>query len=36
VDTLSANWNQLENFVFDAYELIKASNLGSISKEVAA
>lgn len=36
VDTLSENWNQLESYVFEAYELIKSANLGSSSKELAA
>lgn len=26
VDTLSANWNQLEEQIYSAYELIKALN----------
>ena len=35
VDTLSENWNQLESYVFEAYELIKGANLGNSSKELA-
>ena len=30
VDTVSANWNQLESYVFDAYELIKGFNSGQL------
>lgn len=36
MDTLSENWNHLENYVFEAYELIKSANLGNFSKELAA
>lgn len=35
VDTLSENWNQLETYVFDAYDLIRATNLGSFTNENA-
>lgn len=34
VDTLSENWNQLESYIFEAYELIKGANLLSSSKEM--
>jgi len=36
VDTLSENWNQLETYIFDAYELIKNANLINAAKEVIA
>ena len=36
VDTLSENLNQIETYIFDAYELIKAASLQRLSKEIAA
>ena len=36
VDTLSENWNQVESYVFDAYEMIRAANLGGITRETVA
>ena len=36
VDILPENWNQLESYVFDAYEMIKALNEAIPSKELSA
>ncbi len=36
VDTVSENWNQLERYVFDAYELIKNANLSNYAMEMRA
>jgi hypothetical protein len=36
VDTPVEFWNQLESYVFEAYELIKNANLGNNSKEFVA
>jgi hypothetical protein len=36
VDTLSANWNQLEEQIYSAYELIKALDFQEGSKVLAA
>jgi len=36
VDALPENWNQLESYAFEAYELIKNANLGNNSKELVA
>lgn len=36
VDTLSENWNQLETYIFDAYEMIKGLNIANVNNELAA